>query len=208
MEGQENLNNASPGNYRDISIWLDKYEDLFSNFDAANLKARALSNSFLAEIHKLVHAGEAGNIELKFNIMLDQPNAEAETFITENIHSYFARRAETARYDKRVILRRGWIYTILGFAINTILIALGQTWDTELAVKGVELMATPIGWFLVWNGLDLVFVQAKKEQPVIDFNQKMTTAKLTFISFAMPEMLEQPPFDVQQPTDEGLRLAS
>ena len=54
------------------------------------------------------------------------------------------------------------------------------------------MMLDPFGWFLVWNGLDMVFVQSKKEQPTVDFNLKMTNAKLTFMAFGMPVIIEEP----------------
>ena len=192
-----------PTDYRDISIWLDKYEDLFSDFDSSHFKARTLSDTFLSEIHKLVHEVKSDNVELKFNLMLDQPDAEIESVITNNIHNYFAAKAERAKNEMTTMLRNGALLAGGGFLLIIFLITLGHTWNTLLVLKGFEMMLEPLGWFLVWNGLDMIFVQAKKEQPAIAFNKKMTNAKLTFISFGMPVMMDEIP-----QTHEELQLAS
>lgn len=44
----------------------------------------------------------------------------------------------------------------------------------------------PIGWFLAWTGLDMMFQQSKKEQDTIDFNLKMTKANISYASFGIP----------------------
>jgi len=190
--------------YRDISIWLDKYEDLFSAYDSSNFGARTLSDNFLTEVRKLVHEShDSRNVELKFNLMADQPNPVIEAFIIKNIHDYFALKAISAKGEMTRILRTGSLLSLAGFGLITFLVLVAHNWGSFFLIKGAEMMLDPLGWYLIWIGLDMVFVQSKKEQPTIDFNLKMTTAKLTFMAFGMPEMVEETP---QQ--NEPLSLAS
>lgn len=189
----------TPGDYREISIWLDKYDDLFSEFDSSSFKARTLSDNFLTEVRKLVHeAQDAKNIELKFNLMQDEPNVETEALIIKNMHDYFASKAKAAKDEMTSTLRKGGLLSLAGFALITFLILVGHTWSNFILLKGAEMMLDPFGWFLVWNGLDMVFVQSKKEQPTVDFNLKMTSAKLTFMAFGMPVMIEEPVEETEQ----------
>lgn len=189
--------------YSEISIWLDKYADLFSEYDESHFKARTLSDNFLTEIRKLVHEAPTEKVEMKFNLMADEANAETETLIIDNIHSYFESRAKDAKNKKFHILRKGGLLTLAGFALITFIILVGHTWSSIVILRGFEMMLDPLGWFLTWTGLDMIFVQSKKEQPHIDFNMRMTNAKLTFAAFGMPEVLAAPAVE----TDE-LRLAS
>lgn len=175
---------------REISIWLDKYEDLFSEYDESNYKNRTLSDNFLTEIRKLVHEADSANVELKFNLMADEPNLETESVIINNMHSYFEHKAKDAKSEKRNILRTGGLLSVAGFAMITFIIMVGHSWSSNLLFKGSEMMLDPLGWFLIWNGLDMIFVQSKKEQPHIDFNHKMANAKLTFSAFGLPVMLD------------------
>lgn len=186
MEPNEISTRANTTACCDISIWLDKYEDLFSHYDSSELKARTLSDNFLEEMRKMVRKVPASGIELKFNLMQSAPDANTEALIGDNIHDYFTCHAKAARQDKAEIIRSGAIRIIAGFALITFLLIVRNKWSAVLALHGLEMMLDPLGWFLIWTGLEMVFVQAKKEQPAIDFNLKMATAKLTFITFNMP----------------------
>ena len=196
--GTNELDLTAPSEYREISIWLDKYEDLFSDFDESDYSARTLSDNFLTEIRKLVQEVEAGKVELKFNLMACEPNPVIEAFIIKNIHDYFASRAKAAKAEMSGILRNGGLLALGGFALITVLILVGHNLTGNMFFKGFEMMLDPLGWFLIWNGLDMVFVQSKKEQPTINFNLKMTNAKLTFMAFGMPVMIEEAPEEQQQ----------
>ncbi len=190
---------TNPNEYREISIWLDRYEDLFSEYDSSHFKARTLSDNFLTEVRKLVHEVESANVELKFNLMADEQNPETEEVIISNIHEYFAHKADIAKAEMRQILRTGGLLSAAGFAIIIFMVTVGHNFSELMLVKGLEMMIDPLGWFLVWNGLDMVFVQSKKEQPTVDFNLKMTNAKLSFMAFGMPAIIEEEPTQIQQP---------
>lgn len=190
---------TNPNEYREISIWLDRYEDLFSEYDSSHFKARTLSDNFLTEVRKLVHEVESANVELKFNLMADEQNPETEEVIINNIHEYFAAKATAAKNEMRQILRTGGLLSAAGFAIIIFMVTVGHNFSELMLVKGLEMMIDPLGWFLVWNGLDMVFVQSKKEQPTVDFNLKMTNAKLSFMAFGMPVMIEEEQTQIQQP---------
>ncbi len=189
--------------YREISIWLDKYEDLFSDFDSSAFHERTLSDNFLTEVRKLVHQVDSDKIELKFNLMADATNTEIEGVIISNIHDYFILQAKAAQAEKQRILSTGGILTAAGFTLISILIVIGHNWGGNMILNGLEMMLDPFGWFLCWTGLDMIFVQSKKEKPTIDFNMKMANAKLTFLTFGMPVILEE----IEQ-TVEELRKAS
>jgi len=174
----------------EVNIWLDKYEDLFSQYDSSDYKARTLSDSFLAEVRKLVRQATGNQVELKFNIMQDATNAETEAVISENIHNYFVAKAKTAREKMKSIQRNGILMAVAGFLLISFLITMAHVLTESMVWRGVEIMMDPLGWFLIWNGLDLVFVQSKNEMPNINSNLKIANAKLTFISFGMPIMLQ------------------
>ena len=190
---------TNPNEFREISIWLDKYDDLSSEYDSSHFKARTLSDNFLTEVRKLVHEVESANVELKFNLMADEQNPETEEVIISNIHEYFAHKADIAKAEMRQILRTGGLLSAAGFAIIIFMVTVGHNFSELMLVKGLEMMIDPLGWFLVWNGLDMVFVQSKKEQPTVDFNLKMTNAKLSFMAFGMPAIIEEEPTQIQQP---------
>ena len=41
----------------------------------------------------------------------------------------------------------------------------------------------PAGWFLFWEGSDLVIFDSKKKKPDLEFYEKMTRANIGFLSY-------------------------
>ncbi|MCX6199499.1 MAG: hypothetical protein NTY88_09790 [Bacteroidetes bacterium] len=184
MRGKRKTLNAK--DYQDISIWVDKYEDLFSDYDSRDFTERALSDDFILEVRKLVREMPSENIELKFNLLIEPSNPETEAIITKNIHEHFAFFAEVIKDEMDTIFRNGCIMTGLGFALIVALIYVGNVAEANSFLSGSHVALEPIGWFLAWTGLDMMFQQSKKEQETIQFNLKMTKANISYASFGIP----------------------
>lgn len=170
---------------QDISIWVDKYGDLFSDYDSRDFTERALSDDFIMEVRKLVRELPSEKIEIKFNLMEEPSNPETEAIIIKNIHEHFAYYADVVQKEMNQIFRNGCLMCAGGFGLIVSLAFLSSMATESSFINGSHLALEPIGWFLAWTGLDMVFQQSKKEQETIDFNLKMTRAEITFMSFGI-----------------------
>ena len=179
------MGNEGDKNYSDISIWVDRYEDLFSDYDSRDFTERALSDDFIMEVRKLVREMPSDNIELKFNLMADQRNPDTEAIIINHIHEYFTYYAKVVKKEMDLVQRNGILLSIAGFALIIALIVFGHYVGETTLLSQFHVAVEPVGWFLCWTGLDMIFAQSKKEQTTIDFNLKMARAQLTFASFGM-----------------------
>jgi len=47
----------------------------------------------------------------------------------------------------------------------------------------LSVLSEPAGWFLFWEGLNLIIFQSKKKVPELDFYKKMSKAKIIFVDF-------------------------
>ncbi len=65
----------------EISIILDTYDDIFSDFDPRPYSERALSDDFLIEANKASRDKASGQIELIFLIPQKMRNIESENLI-------------------------------------------------------------------------------------------------------------------------------
>jgi hypothetical protein len=179
---QEFENTPAP----EISIWIDKYDDVFSDFDSRPFADRSLSDDFLREVQKMTSHKTKGNMRLKFHVLDDQRNAESESIIINNLNAHFRHIAEVLKNEQKQILKKG--YMLLGFGFVNILVIffLTNLSAEKEYLHGIILMLEPIAWFTTWTGLDNVFQNARKGNPALDFNSRMAFAEISFSPFGEP----------------------
>lgn len=168
----------------EISIWIDKYDDVFSDYDSRTFAERALSDDFLRELHKMISEKKTSEVQLKFHLLNDQSNSEWEEVIKNNLRSHFKNVADVLKDEKKQILNKGYRLLGIGFALILFIFYLTINAESGVYLHGIILMLEPVGWFTTWTGLDLVFQTSRKDQSTLDFNTKMASAQITFSSFA------------------------
>ena len=179
-------------NEPEISIWIDKYDDVFSDFDSRPFADRALSDDFLRELRKMASGKTSGAIELKFNLLDDQRNSESEAIIINNLNTHFRHIADALKSEQRQTLHKGYTLLGLGFGLMIFLVYLTTISAKGAYLNGIYLMLEPVGWFMTWTGLDHVFQNSRKANSALDFNSRMAYAQITFSSF---EAMQQPAED-------------
>jgi len=167
----------------ELSIWLDVYDDVFSDFDSRPLSERALSDDFLNEVRKMVREKPTGNVELKLLIPAALRDTKTEGIITRNLHAHFRHSAQLVRSDIRSTIGQGIILSTVGFALMIGTAYLAGIKVKEFYLNSIQIIMEPAGWFMVWAGLDNIFNDARKKRPNLDFNTKMAHAEITFLSF-------------------------
>src|SRR5580692_8730104 len=101
----------------ELSIWLDDYDDVFSDFDSRPLTERSLSDDFLAEVRKMVREKPTGSVELKLLIPSDKQKKEIEAAVIKNLHTHFRHSAVTIQNEITSTRRRGIRFAIIGFLL-------------------------------------------------------------------------------------------
>jgi hypothetical protein len=168
----------------EISIWLDNYNDVFSEFDSRPFSDRALSDDFLREVHKMVTERSGEKVEIKFHILGDERNPESEGIIINNINSHFKSIANALKSEKQHTLNKGYMLLASGFVLISFLFYLSRISVKGDYLSGVYLMLEPLSWFITWTGLDHVFQISKSSKAALDFNSKMGYAGISFSSLA------------------------
>ena len=164
----------------EICIWIDKYDDVFSDFDSRPFAERTLSDDFLREVRKMTSEKLNGDIRLKFNLFDDQRNCDSEAIISGNLKNYFNHIAGSLKNKRKQILHKGYMLLGSGFILISLIFLLTTISEEQAFLHGIILMLEPIGWFLTWTGLDHVFQTARKDQSAIEFNLKMARSEISF----------------------------
>ena len=167
----------------EICIWIDKYDDVFSDFDSRPFADRALSDDFLRELRKMISDKSGNETVLKFHILDDQRNSESEAIISHNLRTHFRHIADVLTGDRKQTLHKGYMLLGFGFLLILFLFFLTTIVSKAAYLNGINLMLEPVGWFMTWTGLDYVFQISRKSQSALQFNSKMANAQIAFSSF-------------------------
>lgn len=170
-----------PTDIFEISIWLDSYDDIFSDFDSRPVSERTVSDDFLTEVRKVCDEKSRQKIHLKLSLPAARRNPETEKIIIKRLHLHFRNNYALAAKDARQKNIKGVYFIIAG-----IILMLCASYISYLKVEKffshlLLILFEPAGWFFLWSGLDHIvyFSQSKKED--IGYYQKMAEGSIRFV---------------------------
>ncbi|HWB64841.1 MAG TPA: hypothetical protein VG603_15095 [Chitinophagales bacterium] len=170
-------------NKPEISVWIDKYDDVFSDYDSRPFAERSLSDDFLREVRKMASEKSSGDIQLKFHILDDQRDPESEQIIINNLNKHFENIAQALKSEQRNILNKGFMLLAGGTLLIVFLVFLNSMPYKSAFLAGLHSMLEPVGWFMSWTGLDHVFQNSRKAKATLHYNSMMAHASIEFSSF-------------------------
>jgi len=179
------MKTAQTGNERktlidesEISLVLDTYDDIFSDFDPRTYDNRVLSFDFLMEAKRAAREKVSG-LELKFMMPAALCDKDKETLIIKRLHSHFHKHMQLLQKERSTKVRNGILIALLGFFLTACAAVLSHYYNSLNAAILLVLLE-PAGWFSIWNGLDMVFQGSKTTNEDYNFYQKMATAEIVF----------------------------
>lgn len=167
-----------------ISLVLDSYEDIFSDFDFRPYLQRALSQDFVDECNRASRDKDDRGIELELLVPLHTRNTNKEVMIKKRLHDHFKKHYGVLKNEKRKILQQGGFFLLFGviFMFFAAYILFYYTTDTFIK-EFLVVMLEPGGWFLFWEGLDLMIFETKRINPDLEFHRKMQKVDIMFKSY-------------------------
>jgi len=164
-----------------IQLVLDSYPDIFSDFDARGYSEKALSDDFLYECKKAAVDKKEG-LELSFLMPKSKRDKTTESMIKKRLKNHFLRHFHIKKKEIRKIRKIGFLWFFLGVVIS-ILYATFLHDKSGFLFTFILIMAEPASWFLFWEGLGKIFIEARKEMPDYEFYKKMVHADIYFADY-------------------------
>ena len=167
-----------------ISLWLDSYGDIFSDFDSRPYSQRTLSDDFLHEAIKVSREKAEGALELRLLIPTAIRNSYSEYVIKKRLKEHFKTHFDNLKKEAKMITKKGMLFLIVG-----VILMLSATYilftyhERSFSVLFISTLFEPASWFLFWEGLGLVIFEAKKKKPDLDFYKKMSKCEIHFMSY-------------------------
>lgn len=163
---------------QEISLRLEHYDDIFSDFDVRPYSKRALSVDFLDEIKRASKDKNTGGIDLSLSIPEISKNEENEKVIKERLKEHFSKHYLLFKKDKNSVLTLGLSMIVLGvifMALATIIVF--ENPSEDLFMSFLIVFLEPAAWFLLWEGMDRAIFNSKSIKSDLDFYKKMSDEK-------------------------------
>ncbi len=166
----------------EISIWLDTYDDVFSDFDPRPYKQRTMSDDFINAAKKEIKESTEGKLEMILMIPVNLRVTAHEDTIRKRIRDYFRINYESLSKKTRYLQR--WGYIIFAGAITSIFISsLVHDIQAPLIIQNLLYsIFEPMGFFMLFTGLDQV-ISAGKNKENIEFYRKIAEGNIRFIGY-------------------------
>lgn len=165
-----------------ISLILNSYNDLFSDFDPRPTTERGLSEDFLDECRRAVRDKSSKEVgtELRILVPKNRRNSLEESLIKRRLKEHFTKHFYEKKKEVNRIKLEGWMWFFIGLVISIISALLLGVYEERFIFKILLVMSEPAGWFFFWEGLDKVFITAKEKKPEYEFYEKMISSRISF----------------------------
>ena len=182
VEKKEEKTQNPAANLREgnISLILDSYDDIFSDFDPRDYSVKALSDDFLNECKRAAR-DKKDKLELRFFVPKKKRNPIEEIMIKRRLKEHFQRHYHEKRKDLKNIRISGLLWFILGTLIMIGSVYLYNLRESSFFYTFLFIVSEPASWFFFWYGLEIIFITAKKELPDYQFYGKMAKADFYFL---------------------------
>lgn len=169
--------------FDEVSISLDTFDDIFSDFDPSPYSERALSDDFIAELKKISGNKKQKKIVLKLLLPANMRNQQDEKVIIKSLHSNFKNVHLNLESEVRKSHSKGMILTLFGIITMLIASYISFLKPEKYPVHFLLVLFEPAGWFLLWTGLDILVYSSKETKKDLDFYKRMTKAKINFLTY-------------------------
>jgi len=160
-----------------ISLLVNSYNYLFSDFDPRDYPERILSEDFIEECRRAVREKE-GKIELILLCPKNNRNFKDETKIKKRIKEYFSYNLKKENDSRRKLRLEGAFWFLMGTIMMVLATFLAG--KANFFLRLLEIMAVPAGWFFFWEGLGKVIITSREELSEYEFYERMSKADIIF----------------------------
>jgi hypothetical protein len=166
-----------PEETHEISLRLESYDDIFSDFDIRPYSKRALSVDFLDEIKRASSDKEGEGIELVLFAPEKERSESHEATIRERLSAHFKRHYHLLVAERRRVMKFGFSMVSLGI-ISMIAASYihFHSLEASLLTSFLLVFLEPAAWFLLWEGMDQIIFESKSINPDLHFYRKMSSA--------------------------------
>jgi translation elongation factor EF-Ts len=163
-----------------ISLWIDSYNELFSDFDPRSYSKREISADFLAEAKRFAR-DQFDGADLVILVPSKLRDKNIEGIIKKRLKQSFLKQHEFLVNKKKKIILQGITFLLLGVFFMVFTTFILFSYDVkDFLIYFLGVIGEPAGWFLFWEGLNLIIFDSKERNSDLEFNKKMSKINIIF----------------------------
>jgi hypothetical protein len=167
---------------RDISIAIDSYDDIFSDFDPREFSKREVSDDLLKELRRRHIEARSGKFEVRFILTADMRDPKLEATIKKRLREHFERRLKELEEELHSRRWRGKMYIAFG-ALFLLLQAYYTAFIADvLSSELLAIILVPAGWFGMFTGIEKLLEDPDRFGEQKRLNEKLMHANYIFLS--------------------------
>jgi hypothetical protein len=165
-----------------LDLWLDHYDDIYSDFDSRHYGKRRISEDFLYEL-KTAFAYKEGHIDkLLLQLPADKRDELQEKLIIENLSGFFKNQAAMRKEQYRQKRNAGLLLMTAGITIMIANTFISHYSNYSFLSQSLRVLFEPAGWFLLWTAMDTLFYGLKRLRQELVFFSDVSEVKWYFKS--------------------------
>lgn len=168
-----------------IYLHIDRYEDIFSDFDARPIAERTLSEDFIEELQRQLYMRDELITGVIFLMPEARRNQADEDAIGERLAAYFRRRVHIDQEARNKVAKRGDMMILAGIAVMSLAsFVFTMESDHAFPYSLLRVLLEPASWFLLWEGMNQRFFKISEASPKLDLYTRISRAhaNIQFIS--------------------------
>lgn len=167
-----------------ITLHIDNYNGIFSDFDPRPYSKKALSDDFLIEAKRAAKDRPEEGLELIFLMHKKKRKFSIENEIKKRLRNHFKKHFSMLQKEKSNIRKKGLYFVFIGVLLMIIAsFILFKVTEKSFFVNFLIILLEPAGWFLFWEGSNLIVFEAKKQDPDLEFYKKMAKVDIKFMNY-------------------------
>ena len=142
---------------KEVSLAIDNWDDIFSDFDPRPLSERALSEDFIFELKKRYRETRKGNYLVTIFAPVALKDEKSERGVIQRLKRHFKHRSLTRQRELNRIRTRGFLFVIIGILfLGFLTLSTYFRYFSELTIEILGIIFMPLGWFGIWEGFSKI----------------------------------------------------
>ena len=180
---EENEYRDSSGKYRlNLSLWLDDYDDVYSDFDSRNYLKRRVSADFISELRTSLKNKTEEITDLVLVLPKDKRVAGSEQVIIENLKNYFNHQFNFYHRRYKKDFKKGIILLFAGLLLMVANSYISFHFHNNLMSAIIRIVLEPFGWFLAWISFDILYYELRELRKEKYFFYELSKINICFQS--------------------------